>query len=304
MALYNDTAGKPLRKVFSRFGTERSKNLADLSSTTNSLSNLLGGLDLASGRTFIADDVSVIKNIFANGLTNEGYLNVVGSRSRFYSLNGLEQSFDPRITYQNRLDRVEVFSGNPRFLGGNGLTANYFQNDQILFDQHDDLLGIGTGFLYGINDVNVSGVAGGEVFGGTTADGELPSDNFWEEGDFEYSTKVHPQASKVNTGVKWEGYYIPSVTGPISISIESTGYFTLDFNKEGYEENNNKVQTTASILAVGAGQTYTEHIRIGISTSFNVIQFEDNPNVVEVLGSNIADKLSKMNTIGEQPSQN
>jgi len=302
MALYNDAAGKPLRKVFSRFGTERSRNLADLSSTTNSLSNLLGGLDLASGRTFIADDVTVIKNIFANGLTNEGYLNVVGSRSRFYSLNGLEQSFDPRITYQNRLDRIEVFSGNPRFLGGNGLTANYFQNDQILFDQHDDLLGIGTGFSYGISNVNDSGEAGGEVFGGTTADGELPSDNFWEEGDFEYSTKVHPQASKVNTGVKWEGYYVPSVTGPISISIESTGYFTLDFNKEGYawayDENNNKVQTAASISAVGAGQTYTEHIRIGISTSFNVTQFEDNANVVEVLGNDIADKLAKMNTIG------
>ena len=60
MALYNDTAGKPLRKVFSRFGTERSKNLADLSSTTNSLSNLLGGLSLDTGRTFIADDLTPI----------------------------------------------------------------------------------------------------------------------------------------------------------------------------------------------------------------------------------------------------
>ena len=298
MALYNDAAGKPLRKVFSRFGTERSKNLADLSSTTNSLSNLLGGLDLATNRTFIADDLNVIKNIFANGLTNEGYLNVVGSRSRFYSLNGLEQSFDPRITYQNRLDRIEVFSGNPRFLGGNGLTANYFQNDQILFDEHDDLLGIGTGFSYGISNVNdhtlgTTPIERGEVFGGTTADGQLPSDNFWEEGDFEYSTKVHPQASKVNTGVKWEGYYIPSVTGPISISIESTGYFTLDFNKEGYEEDNDKVQRAASISAVGLGQTYTEHIRIGISTSFNVTE-TDNANVVEVSSGDLA----KMNTIG------
>ena len=293
MALYNDAAGKPLRKVFSRFGTERSKNLADLSSTTNSLSNLLGGLDLAPNRTFIADDLNVIKNIFANGLTNEGYLNIVGSRSRFYSLKGEEQSFDPRITYQNRLDRIEVFSGNPRFLGGNGLTANYFQNDQILFDEHDDLLGIGTGFSYGISNVNdhdlgTTPIERGEVFGGTTADGQLPSDNFWEEGDFEYSTKVHPQASKVNTGVKWEGYYVPSVTGPISISIESTGYFTLDFNQEGYEEDNDK-----NIISSGIG-TYKEHIRIGISTSFNVTQFENNANVVEVS----SDDLTKMNTIG------
>ena len=299
MALYNDAAGKPLRKVFSRFGTERSKNLADLSSTTNSLSNLLGGLSLDTGRTFIADDLNAIENIFANGLTNEGYLNVVGSAEKFYNTNGEELSFDPRITYQNRLDRVEVFSGNPRFLGGEGLTANYYQNDQILFDEHDDLLGIGTGFSYGISNVNdhtegTTPIERGEVFGGTTADGQLPSDNFWEEGDFEYSTKVHPQASKVNTGVKWEGYYVPTVTGPISISIVSTGYFTLDFNKESYDEDNDKVQTAASISAVGLGQTYTEHIRIGISTSFNVTQFENNANVVEVSSGD----LPKMNTIG------
>ena len=288
MALYNNSAGKPLRKIFSRFGTERSKNLADLSSTTNSLSNLLGGLSLDTGRTFIADDLNAIENIFANGLTNEGYLNVVGSAEKFYNTNGEELSFDPRITYQNRLDRVEVFSGNPRFLGGEGLTANYYQNDQILFDEHDDLLGIGTGFLYGINDVNVSGVAGGEVFGGTTADGELPSDKFWEEGDFEYSTKIHPQASKVNTGVKWEGYYIPAVTGPLSISIESTGYFTLDFQQEGYEEDDD-----GSIKSVGFG-TYTEHMRIGISTSFDVTQFEDDSNRLTIEDIDLA----KMNTIG------
>ena len=112
MALYNDQSAKiPIKKVFNRIGIRRSLNLSDLSSTSNSLSNLLNGLGLAGDNTFIADDLNAIKNIFANGLTNEGYLNVVNSASRFVTLDGDDKFFDPRITYQNRLDQVEVFSG-------------------------------------------------------------------------------------------------------------------------------------------------------------------------------------------------
>jgi hypothetical protein len=279
MALYNDVAGKPIKKVFNRIGIRRSLNLSDLSSTSNSLSNLLNGLGLSGDNTFIADDLNAIKNIFANGLTNEGYLNVVNSASRFVTLDGTDKFFDPKITYQNRLDQIEVFSGNPRLSGGNGLTANYYQNDQILVDEHAN-------FEYNITNVNDSGVAGGEVYGGATADGQIPPDNFWEEGDFEYSAKVHPQSSKINTGVKWEGYFVPVVTGPVKFSIISTGYFTMDFNRDGYLENDNKV---------GTGDTYTEYIRVGVSTEFKMsANITSNSNALIVDSSN----LERMNTIG------
>lgn len=280
MALYNDQIAKiPIKKVFNRIGIRRSLNLSDLSSTSNSLSNLLNGLGLSGDNTFIADDLSAIKNIFANGLTNEGYLNVVNSASRFVTLEGTDKFFDPRITYQNRLDQIEVFSGNPRLSGGNGLTANYYQNDQILVDEHAN-------FEYNITNVNVSGVAGGEVYGGATADGQIPPDNFWEEGDFEYSAKVHPQSSKINTGVKWEGYFIPVVTGPVRFNIISTGYFTMDFNRDGYLEDDDKV---------GTGDTYTEYMRVGVSTEFKMsANITSNSNALIVDSSN----LERMNTIG------
>ena len=285
MALYNDQSAKiPIKKTFNRIGIRRSLNLSDLSSTSSSLSNLLGGLGLSGDNTFIADDLNAIKNIFANGLTNEGYLNVVNSASRFVTLDGTEKFFDPRITYQNRLDRVEVFSGNPRFAGGNGLTANYFQNDQILFNEHDN-------FEYNITNVNdhnqgTTPIERGEVFGGTTAEGIIPPDNFWEEGDFLYSTKVHPQSSKINTGVKWEGYFIPAVTGPVQFSVISTGYFTMDFNRDGYLEDDNKV---------GTGDTYTEYMRIGVSTEFKMSANVNSNSNALIVGSS---DLERMNTIG------
>ena len=143
-------------------------------------------------------------------------------------------SFDPRITYQNRLDKLEVFTGTPRLAGGNGLTAKYYQNDQINFDEHDDLAGIGTGFNYNV-DPNTTAA---DVFSGITTEGVIADDNFWEEGDFDYEGNVHPQSAKVNTGVKWEGYYIPKITGTVDFYVYSTGYFTVDFQQS---QENSKI---------------------------------------------------------------
>ena len=137
MALYDDTAGRPIQKVFNRIGIRRDQNFADLSSPTTGLGNLIDTLVDDDENTFIAEDLGVINNIFSRGLTNSNYLSVAGSALRFVSPDGTrEDYFDPRITYQNRLDKIKVFSGEPRLAGGNGLTAKYYQNDQINFDEH------------------------------------------------------------------------------------------------------------------------------------------------------------------------
>lgn len=288
MALYNDeTAGKSLQKVFNRIGIRRSLNLGDLSSTNTSLSNLLNGLVKGDGN-FIAEDLNAIKSIFSNGLTNTGYRNVIGSAAIFTNIDGKTNFFDPKITYQNRLDITEVFTGNPRFLGGNGLTANYFQNDQILFDEHAN-------FEYNVDPNQPEA----EVFGGVTEDGQIPPDNFWEEGDFEYSAKVHPQSAKINTGVKWEGYFVPRRTGPVRFRIRCTGYFTFDFNQEGYEEDDNNDETLDSKNRpnIGVGKTYTEHMRIGISTEIDNFAGLPNQNTI-FLSPQLGGDLEKMNTIG------
>ena len=294
MALYSDAAGRPLTKIYKRVGIRRDRNFSDVSSASDSLENLLDKLINDTGNTFLSTDLDAIKNIFAEGLTNDGYLKIAGSSAKYTTPDGTELSFDPRITYQNRLDKIQIFSGVPRLNGGNGLTANYFQNDQILFDEHDDLAGIGTGFEYNISNVNDSGVAGGEVFGGATSEGELPSDNFWEDGDFGYTAKIHPQSAKTNSGVKWEGYFIPTVTGRVAFEVHCTGYYTVDFNKVGYEEDNNNNQTSASKALVGNGQVYDEYARVGISTSI--------PNISGVSGTNTitvdSTQIEKMNTIG------
>ena len=281
--LYNDAEGKNFQKVYKRIGIRRDRNFSDLSNPTAGLENLLDTLVDVSGTQFLSTDLAAIKNIFARGLTNSAYLNIAGSAVKFTTQNGVTASFNPRITYQNRLDKIQIFSGIPRLNGGDGLTAKYYQNDQITFDTQAD-------FNYNV-DPNTTAA---NVFKDETSEGEIEDDNFWEAGNFDYRENVHPQSAKVNTGVKWEGYFIPTITGTVDFHTQSTGYFTVDFNKEGYAEDNNKNQTSESISAVGLGNTYTEHVRIGLSTSISGIS-STGENQITVSG---AANLEKMNTIG------
>ena len=274
MALYpSNPAGDPisrplLSKSYRRIGIRRDRNLGDLSSSSESLENLLDSLvEDQTNENFIISDLAAIKNIFASGLDSPGYQNVIGSSTKFTTLDGQIKSYDPRITYQNRLDKFELFSGEPRLAGGNGLTANYFQNDQINFTTL-------TSFQYnkpGGNPLDPN-LSESNVFLATTSEGLIENDNFWEDGEFDYAAKIHPQSVKASGGVMWEGYYIPRLTGRAEFRVQSTGLFTMDFAREDYFEDNDKKQTPASeavqIAAgfVGAGQTYTDYMRVGIST--------------------------------------
>ena len=269
MAIYDPkTAGRPLSKAYKRVGIRRDQNLGDLSSPSKSLENLLDSLvDDQINENFIVSDLASIKNIFAQGLEPAGYQNAIGSSVKFTTLDGQIATYDPRITYQNRLDKFELFSGEPRLAGGNGLTANYFQNDQINFTSL-------TSFQYNKSNGNPldPNLSESNVFLGTTSEGLIPDDNFWEHGEFDYTGKIHPQSVKASGGVMWEGYYIPRMTGRADIRVESTGFFTMDFARDDYFEDDDKKQTSASedvqIAAgfVGAAQTYTNYMRVGIST--------------------------------------
>ena len=277
-SLRDDSARKPLQKIYKRIGIRRDRNFSDLSNATASLENLLDTLVDDSSFTFLSTDLGAIQNIFSRGLSNDNYLRIAGSAVKFTTPDGITSEFNPRITYQNRLDKIRVFSGEPRLAGGNGLTAKYYQNDQINFNEHSD-------FKYNVDPNSIDA----EVFTDTTNEGAIEDDNFWEAGNFEYTGNVHPQSAKVNTGVKWEGYFIPTITGKVNFTTSSTSYFTVDFEQVGYEEDSNGT----NISGIG---TYKEHVRIGLSTSIaGISSVSSNEIVVDPTQSA---QLEKMNTIG------
>lgn len=210
--------------TYKRIGIGRDRNLQDLQDKGLSLNNLLDTLVDDASSTFISEDLDAIRNIFAYNLSSAGYREIIGSRVQFTNNDGANIDFLPRITYQNRLDKLKIFSGTPRINGGNGLTAKYYNFNQVFQNTT-------------------------AIFSGTP----IKQDNFWENGEFRYSRKITPEAIDVNGGVEWSGYFIPTASGSHRFDIRTSALMTFEFETEGYTS--------------GIG-TYTEHSRIGLSSTF------------------------------------
>ena len=254
-----------MAKIYKRIGLRRDKNLGDLSNSKTALNNLLDAFAATgddANATFISEDLDCIRNIFAEGLTASTYQQIGGSALESTTSSGTNTLQKPRVTYINRLDLARVFTGEPRIAGGNGLTASYYDKDRVF----EDTVGIWSGLPF-------------------------KQDNFWENGNFEWTRKIHPSAADENGGVNWEGFFIPTQTGLHSFTINTTGCFTAEFETEGYTS--------------GIG-TYVEHIKVGIAstavctgssgqTTISVSNSSDMKNIGighSVIHSNIADDTS------------
>ena len=222
-------------KSYKKIGIRRDNNLGDLEDKRLALNNLLDTLTDGGSSTFISEDLDAIRNISAYNLSSAGYRQIIGSSVKFSTSSGDRDDFLPRITYQNRLDKLKVFSGIPRLNGGNGLTAKYYNFNQVF----ENTVGIFSGTPFKI-------------------------DNFWENGNFDYSQKITPEAVNVNGGVEWVGYFIPTISGQHTFNVSTSALMSFEFETEGYTS--------------GIG-TYTEHSRIGLSSTF-VGSGVENSNVI------------------------
>jgi hypothetical protein len=241
------------QKIYKRIGLRRENNLADLSNAKEALNNLLDTLVDDVTASFITEDLEAINGIFSDGITAEDYRQIIGSAIVSSTDTGINISVYPRITYQNRIDIFDLFSGNLKFNGGDGLTATYYDDDSVY--------------------ENTS-----YIFSGTP----LAIDNFWEAGNFNYSGKIIPNAVNVNGGVQWEGYFVPPQTGRHVFYINSTACFTFDFEAQGYVSGINtyteamRVGITSTLSGVGTASQNSiflnnvanvKHVAVGQSVS-------------------------------------
>ena len=216
------------RKIYKRIGIRRDRNLADLSDTREGLNSLLDTLIDETGNTFISEDLDVTRNLFAEGMTSDQYQKFIGSRTQRTNTNGTLTDLLPPVTYQNKLDKFQFFSGEPRLNGGNGLTAKYYNQENI-----------------NIETTN--------IFSGTPFD----TDNFWESGNFNYTGKITPLANNSNGGIEWDGFFIPIRTGPHNFEYDTTASFTFEFEdvaESGTLTERFRVGTTPVVSSDYSGQ--------------------------------------------------
>jgi hypothetical protein len=252
-----------MAKLYRRIGIRRDNNFSDIQDPKKALNNLLDKL-VDTGGTFISEDLDVIRGLFATGMSAGEYQQFAGSTVRETNIDGTTRAADPAITYQNRLDKFKVNSGeSPRLNGGNGLTANYFNQDQVKFTTEPD------------------------VFVGVTTGPAIPSDTFWEKGNFVYTRKINQQSINAAGGAQWDGFFVPTQTGSYRFSISSSLGFTGEFEKEGY---------TTGI------STFNSFARIGLSTTLvasggNTVNANATADNITITGST-ANTLSSNIAIG------
>jgi len=252
-----------MAKLYRRIGIRRDNNFSDIQDPKKALNNLLDKL-VDTGGTFISEDLDVIRGLFATGMSAGEYRAFAGSTVRETNIDGTTRAADPAITYQNRLDKFKVNSGeSPRLNGGNGLTANYFNQDQVKFTTEPD------------------------VFVGVTTGPPIPSDTFWEKGNFTYTRKINQQSINAAGGAQWDGFFVPTQTGSYSFNISSSLGFTGEFEKEGY---------TTGI------STFNSFARIGLSTTLvagggNTVNANATADDITITGST-ANTLSPNIAIG------
>lgn len=229
------------KKVFRRVGIRRDKNFSDLSNSETSLNNLLGDLVSAAGETFVSEDLNCLRNSFSLNFTPEGYLELNNSTFKITNAAGTTSDAVPTVTFENRIDQFRITSGTkPRLSGGEGLTAKYYQSDQVK----------------SITDPN--------IFVGVSTLGSIPDDKFWERGRFSYDTgKFNLLSADNGGGIAWEGFIVTQFTGPLIVTTNMSVSYVADVADAPGENPSvsmtNYANIKSGITTVGSGVTFTNN---------------------------------------------
>ena len=260
-------------KIYKRIGLRRDQNLADTSNPVSALNNLLNGLSNISGGSFISEDLDVIRDLYTSGITSTEYQQIVNTAVQETNEDGNTFTSSPLITFKNRLDIFALFTSSTT-RGGNGLTANYYSNDNVDETSQD-------------------------IFSGTP----FKVDTFWEDGDFQYSGKLDPTSIDGDGGILWEGFFSSTITGTHTFSLNSVNCYTFEFEKESHHTSGTgdkyeelarcNLTKTVSGSASGAGSQITlttasdtVNVSIGMSASTSGTNRISNTAVVSQINSN------------------
>ena len=240
-------------KIYQRFGLRRDNNLGDLNNPSLGLTNVLN--DVVGGSSFEAEDLGVLKGLYAQGLDKDTFLQVGGSAERTTDQDGQTSPILPYYTYHNKLDLSVIYGGTPRISGGDGPYAKYYDFNQVANPLPSDPT-INTGMW----------VSGAEPFA---------EDQFWELGNFTWDRKLHENSANVGGGIEWEGYYVPTSTGRHQFRVGSTGCWTLDFQKSSYSnafQPDTDWDTTKNITQAN-GANYSQQLTDTHSTIYKNYAF-------------------------------
>ena len=230
-----------------KFGLRADKNLADVSSPTASLSNLLDDISVQADPTdstvkygFTDSDINPLVGLRNTGLAD--YVTASGTSTDLLALNGSEVLYtpvssstklevQPRLTIQDNINNFRSVLANPPWTnGGGGPDAHFVTADRI----HNTITASTTG-----NRASSAPADLGNNIYSTIVNDALGSIvgpvDFWNNGVFELGSKLHPTFPNTYGLIQWTGY----LSSVFTQQWESTGLFIIeeDIIDDGTDNN-------------------------------------------------------------------
>lgn len=272
-----------MAKSFTKFGLKRDNNFSDIPNKERALNNLLDDLR-GSKPKFILEDLDCLKELFPKGVTNNDFRRLAGIAVKFLNTDqtssiplGTSLSFDPLVTLENRFDRAYFTVADPFFFGGDGLTARYYDNNQILRATPNNPVSNFIGF----------------------SEDPVATNTLWEDGRFAFTNKITSEFISLYGAVQWSGFFKPTVSGIHTFPISTTGFYKFEFdNNSGnfdftFDEPTQTFNYNNSNFNVGLTTLIDE---TKVDSSFNIISV-DSTGSTTTLSNKIGDTRSRGITI-------
>lgn len=200
----------PINLKYNALGNRRERNLSDVDNQSTALTNLLDGLSGAG--TFISEDMDAVRGLQFEKIDSEILQTL--ANSTVYVTNPINPitviPSSPLVTLKDRVENAKIITGAiPAYVGGLGPDARFIESQDI-----------------NVGNINSDG---SNIFN-FNAD-QIIEPNYWEYGEFRFSTLLDPTFKNGYGGIQWNGYFSPYLydDNP-AIMYETTGLLIIEYD--------------------------------------------------------------------------
>lgn len=280
-----------ISQKYRSYGLRRLNNLSDIADPETALNNILNDLQIETGRSFISQDLDVIRGIKDANVDSSTFFQLASTAETytFANTSGIFEDFiSPTIRLQDKINQYRAVTGNPGAIAsGMGPTAWFIPSNIIVNSPRGSTANT---IIPNFNNSKTN---------------LIKNDDFWTIGEFYIEDKLDDTFPDVNGGILWEGYFSPSALNltPFA-SFSTTGLFHVEVDK--FKTGNWEIlksiyaptrqvilnfgTTNSTLLQLNAG--YTKNLAIGDKLASNT-----NITITSISGDNVI--LSEPVSYGE-----
>lgn len=208
-----------ISQKYRSYGLRRLFNLSDIEDPESALNNILNELQVETGKSFISQDLDVIRGIKDANVDSSTFFQLASTAETytFANTSGIFEDFvSPLITLKDKINTYRSVTGEPGAISsGMGPTAWFVPSSSVNNNITTTL---------SLNSIipNFN----------TSKTNLIKNDDFWSLGEFYLEDKFDDNFPDENGGIAWEGYFSPGslYTSP-QASFVTTGLFHVEIDK-------------------------------------------------------------------------